>query len=83
MSNHTVVRDDRPYIEYIGDGLYRINGSDRFFYTTDYAGVDRGDKPSLRILEELGNLSFEDFQEEMKKNELEFQLKLQALKQKD
>jgi hypothetical protein len=61
--------------------------------------VVKGDKPSLRILEELSNLSMEDFQEEMKKyesykedillylkhkaNELEFQLNLQNIKQKD
>jgi hypothetical protein len=30
---------------------------------------DRGDKPSLIILEELANLKFEDFQEELKKYE--------------
>ena len=56
-------------------------------------------KPTIAILEELSNLSMEDFEKELKKyesykediliylknkaNELEFQLNLQALRQKD
>jgi hypothetical protein len=56
-------------------------------------------KPTIAILEELSNLSMEDFEKELKKyesykediliylknkaNELEFQLNLQSLKQKD
>lgn len=56
-------------------------------------------KPTIAILEELSNLSMEDFERELKKyeaykediliylknkaSELEFQLNLQALRQKD
>ena len=56
-------------------------------------------KPTIAILEELSNLSMEDFEKELKKyesykediliylknkaNELEFQLNLQSLKQKE
>lgn len=56
-------------------------------------------KPTIAILEELSNLSMEDFEKELKKyesykediliylknkaNELEFQLNLQTLRQKD
>ena len=39
MSNHTVVRDDRPYIEYVGDGLYAISGDGKSFYLTGYEGA--------------------------------------------
>ena len=39
MSNRTMVRDDRSYIEYVGDGLYAISGDGKSFYLTGYEGA--------------------------------------------
>lgn len=36
--------DMPPYIEDIGEGFYKINGDDKFFYITNYQGAVIADK---------------------------------------
>lgn len=44
----------RPYIEYIGNGLYQINGNDNFWYITDKKGAEEADKALRKAVEEYG-----------------------------
>ena len=46
-----IFKDYVPYIEYIGNGLYRINGDNNFYYITNEAGA----KEAVKALRDLVN----------------------------
>ena len=48
------LKDYVPYIEDIGNGLYKVNGNKDFYYITSKQGAEEADKALHKAAEEYG-----------------------------